>query len=113
MSTKSKSTASNANEGALKFIRPAELASEKVKGVILTGTYVGAIPNFFDKNKSDFKFQLEDGSTVVINHTGSLAFKLKNIEPGAIVEISYAGKKEMKSGAMKGKLAHQFEVSEL
>lgn len=100
----------NKAEGGLEFIRPAELAKEGVTGVILEGEFQGTIPNHFDESKNDFKFRTDEGKTVIINHTGSLAYQLKEVEPGSIVQIEYKGKEALKSGKMKGKLAHQFGV---
>ena len=47
---------------------------------------------------------------IIFNGSGNLGFKMKNINAGDFVQISYNGKKEIKSGKMKGIKAHNFEV---
>lgn len=96
--------------GSLKFVKPAELASEGIKGVILEGEFVGPLVNNFDENKSDYKFLTDDETTVIVNHTGSLAYGMSGVKPGDYCQISYLGKEKLKSGKMKGKEAHMFKV---
>ena len=99
-----------ASLGSITFIRPSKLAEENRTGVIVEGTYVESIPNQFDDKKSDYKFTDEKGSLIIINGAGNLGFKMKNVNAGDFVQISYNGKKEIKSGKMKGIKAHNFEV---
>ena len=99
-----------ASLGSITFIRPSKLAEENRTGVIVEGTYVESIPNQFDDKKSDYKFTDEKGSMIIINGAGNLGFKMKNINAGDFVQISYNGKKEIKSGKMKGIKDHNFEV---
>jgi hypothetical protein len=99
-----------ASLGSITFIRPSKLAEEERTGVILEGTYVESIPNQFNENKSDYKFTDESGSLIILNGAGNLDFKMKNVSAGDFVQISYNGKKEIKSGKMKGVKAHNFEV---
>ena len=97
----------------LTFIRPSQLAEEAVKGVILEGTYIESLPNPFDNEKLDFKFsELNKGNTVIINGAGNLGYQMKDISEGSVVQVSYFGKKEIKSGMMKGRMAHDFNVLE-
>jgi hypothetical protein len=37
---------------------------------------------------------------------------MKGISEGSVVQISYNGKKEIKAGMMKGRMAHDFSVLE-
>jgi hypothetical protein len=97
----------------LTFIRPSQLAEEAVKGVILEGTYLESMPNPFDNEKLDFKFSdLKKGNTVIINGAGNLGYQMRDISEGSVVQISYNGKKEIKAGKMKGRMAHDFSVLE-
>ena len=96
--------------GSITFIRPSQLAEENRTGVVVEGTYVESIPNQFDDKKSDYKFTDEKGSMIIINGAGNLGFKMKNINAGDYVQISYNGKKEIAKGKMKGTMAHNFEV---
>ena len=99
-----------ASLGSITFIRPSRLAEEEKTGVILEGTFVESIPNQFDNEKLDYKFTDEKGGMIVINGAGNLGFKMKNINAGDYVQISYNGKKEISKGKMKGIKAHNFEV---
>jgi hypothetical protein len=97
----------------LTFIRPSQLAEEAVKGVILEGTYLESLPNPFDNEKLDFKFSdLKKGNTIILNGAGNLGYQMKGISEGSVVQISYNGKKEIKAGMMKGRMAHDFSVLE-
>tara|TARA_R100001132_G_C3196099_1_gene45741 strand:+ start:63 stop:416 length:354 start_codon:yes stop_codon:yes gene_type:complete len=100
----------NASLGSITFIRPSKLAEEKKTGIILEGTFVESLPNQFDSAKSDYKFTDEKGNIIVLNGAGNLGFKMKNVNAGDFVQISYNGKKEISKGKMKGVMAHQFEV---
>ena len=99
-----------ASLGSITFIRPSRLAEEGKTGVILEGTFVESIPNQFDNEKLDYKFTDEKGGMIVINGAGNLGFKMKNVNAGDYVQISYNGKKEISKGKMKGIKAHNFEV---
>ena len=99
-----------ASLGSITFIRPSKLAEENKTGIILEGTYVESIPNQFDDKKSDYKFTDEKGGMIVLNGAGNLGFKMKNVNAGDFVQISYNGKKEISKGKMKGVMAHNFEV---
>ena len=99
-----------ASLGSITFIRPAKLAEEKRTGVVVEGTFVESIPNQFDDKKSDYKFTDEKGGMIVLNGAGNLGFKMKNVNAGDFVQISYNGKKEISKGKMKGIMAHNFEV---
>tara|TARA_R110000824_G_scaffold17339_5_gene70569 strand:+ start:4975 stop:5328 length:354 start_codon:yes stop_codon:yes gene_type:complete len=99
-----------ASLGSITFIRPALLAKEERTGIVVEGTYVESLPNQFDDKKSDYKFTDEKGGVTILNGAGNLGFKMKNVNAGDFVQISYNGKKEIKSGKMKGTMAHNFEV---
>ncbi|MBV6514175.1 MAG: hypothetical protein FMNOHCHN_03765 [Ignavibacteriaceae bacterium] len=94
----------------IRFIKPGDLAEAKTTGVILEGTYMGAIPNNYDNTKNDYKFLDDNGQEVVINSTGSLAYQMKNVPVGSIVQITYEGMSKLTKGKMKGKEAHNFKV---
>ena len=112
--TKWKVPASRPKEGSsnLRFVRPSQLAEEDFKGVLLEGRFVESMPNPFDNEKLDFKFSDNEDKTVIINGAGNLTYKMKGIEPGAMVQVSYNGKKEISKGNYKGRMAHDFEVME-
>ena len=86
------------------------MAEEGKSGIILEGTFVESLPNQFDKEKLDYKFTDEKGNIVVLNGAGNLTYKMKLVNAGDFVQITYNGKKEIKSGKMKGIKAHNFEV---
>lgn len=96
--------------GGIKFISPKSLADAGALGVVLEGIFLEALPNTFDSSKNDFKFELEDGEIVVINHSGGLAYQMNRVELGSLVQISYDGKKLLESGPNKGKESHMFSV---
>lgn len=96
--------------GEIRFVRPSELANEAFTGVVVEGEFVEAVPNPLDDTKNDFKFVTEEGETVIVNHSGSLAYRMKFVSPGDFCQVNYLGKSEIKSGRMKGKSAHNFEV---
>ena len=98
-----------ASLGSITFIRPSRLAEEEKTGVILEGTFVESIPNQFDNEKLDYKFTDEKGGMIVINGAGNLGFKMKNVNAGDYVQISYNGKKEISKGKMKGIKAHNLK----
>lgn len=100
-------------EGAvssLRFIKPSQLAAEGITGTVLEGEFLGAVKNSFDENKEDFKFKTDDGSTVIVNSSGSLAYQMKLVKVGDYVQLNYKGKEKIAKGKMKGKEAHKFEV---
>jgi len=94
----------------IEFVRPSKLAEDDFKGVILEGTFLETLPNHYDETKLDFKFEKEDGTTIVINGAGNLGFRMKSVSPGDFCQVSYDGKKEITKGKMKGKEAHNFDV---
>ena len=101
---------SKSSLGSITFIRPSILATENRTGVIVEGTFVESLPNQFDKEKLDYKFTDEAGNMIVLNGAGNLSYKMKLVNAGDFVQISYNGKREIKSGKMKGIKAHNFEV---
>jgi len=101
----------NEAKSNLRFIRPAELAKNEVLGVILEGTFEGTLASKFDEGKNDYKFMTESGETVIVNHSGSLAYQIEKINIGDYVQLSYEGKKEITKGKLKGKSAHQFKLA--
>lgn len=93
------------------YINAKDLEESGKTGIILEGVYVAAIPNQFDDTKNDYKFETEDGRTVVINNTGGLRYQMDKVAPGTLVQITYNGKEKMTTGKNAGKLAHNFLVS--
>ncbi len=110
MSAATKTFKSVTGESTLEFIRPSQLAEEGFTGQVLEGVYLGAIPNQLDSSKWDYKFETGEGKTVIVNSTGSLAYKMKEVSVGSLVQLIYKGKDEIKKGARAGKMAHNFDV---
>lgn len=98
-------------QGALKFIRPGELAEAGYSGVVAEGTFLKAVPNQIDNTKSDYYIALEDGSTAVLNSTGSLANQMKNVRVGDLIQVIYQGMKKLTTGRLAGKSVHQYLVN--
>ena len=95
----------------IEFIRASALfADETKRGVILEGTLIGTLPNPLNVDRLDYKIELEDGRTVVLNGAGNLKYKMGFVDLGDYIQISYNGKQEITKGAMAGKQAHNFEV---
>jgi hypothetical protein len=103
--------ASGNNESPLKFIRPSELAEAGTTGVIAQGTFLKAVPNKLDDRKNDFYVALEDGTTAVLNSSGSLENQMRNVKPGSLIQVIYSGMKEIKTGKLAGKSVHEFKVN--
>ena len=96
-------------EGAgVEFIRPSKLAGPCT--LVSEALYIGSSPNNFDTDKSDYKFETEDGKTIVLNGAGNLSHQMKKVAVNTIVTVEYKGKQEIKKGPMKGKQSHNFEV---
>ena len=94
----------------IKFIRASQLHKDGVTGELLQGTFVDSVPNTLDERKSDYKFELEDGSMVVVNGAGNLGFSMKFVDVGDFVQINYQGMQEIMKGPQKGRMAHNFTV---
>lgn len=100
-------------EGAaasIEFIRPSRLTTEDNGNVLVEGTFIESLPNSFDNSKLDFKFENDLGNTIIINGAGNLGYRMRNVNPGQIVRVTYEGKQEIMSGKMKGRQAHNFDV---
>ena len=99
------------NNGKVRFVRASELRKDPAsKGsLVAEGIYEGLVPNEMTE-KNDFKVREADGTLVILNNTASLANQLSNLELGSYVAIQYNGTTVIKSGARKGKEAHQFNV---
>lgn len=98
------------SESNIEFVSAKKLADDGFTGVVVQGTFEAALPNNFDDTKYDYKIKTDDGKDVIINSVGSLAYQMKEVPTGSYVRISYNGKKAIKSGNMKGKMAHDFLV---
>ena len=97
-------------EGEIRFIRASKLKEDGVKGEILQGTFIEAIPNSIDDKKLDYKFETEDGDLVVINGAGNLGFSMKFVDVGEYVQVCYNGMQEITKGPQKGRQSHNFSV---
>ena len=97
-------------ESAVNFIRPSKLHEEGVTGVVVEGTFIEAIQNHFEPNKLDYKFEKEDGTTVILNGAGNLTYRMSKVMVGDYVQISYDGMQEIKNGKMKGRKSHNFSL---
>ena len=102
--------------GGIEFLRPSELALEVDEGIreagaaLLEGTFVDSMPNRYNAEKLDFKFETEDGKTIILNGGGNLAYNMKLVNIGDYVQVIYHGKQEAKGGKYAGTPMHQFEV---
>lgn len=92
----------------LSFLNPKTLNESGITGTIVEGRYVGEVVNQFEG--VDYKFELDNGDTVILNGCGSLKYKLSAIDPGSYLKIDYNGMQVIESGKMKGKKAHSFTV---
>lgn len=95
---------------ALDFIDGKDLFEKDYTGEVLEGIYTGSMPNRFNKNKNDYKFELADGTTKIINGSGNLGYQMKDVALNSVVRISYQGKSPMTKGDFKGTLAHNWLV---
>jgi hypothetical protein len=93
----------------IKFIRPSALTNDNKGEILVEGIYVGSVKNEMS-GKDDQKFQLEDGSTAIINGAGNLGARLKDIPLNTAVLVRYGGRTKMKSGKFAGKEVHNFDV---
>jgi hypothetical protein len=98
------------SEAGIDFIRPSKLSDDDNGKVLVEGTFIESIPNHFDETKLDFKFEREDGNVIIINGAGNLGYRMKAVNSGDIVQVTYQGKQEIQNGKMRGKLAHNFDV---
>lgn len=102
--------------GGIEFLRPKELNLEIEEGIresgsaIVEGTFIDSMPNRYNPAKLDFKFETEDGKTVIINGGGNLGYNMKLVNVGDYVQIRYFGMKEATGGTYAGTPMHQFEV---
>lgn len=86
--------------GSLKYIKPSDLTE-------LEGTFRGIIMGEFGAN---YKFELEDGSEVVVNGCGALNKLMPEVSEGSLVKLVNAGKETINSGKNKGKSFHNIKV---
>lgn len=96
--------------GEINFIRPSKLTEDDVGTALVEGVFLESVANHYDDTKRDFKFEREDGSKVIINQAGNLGYRMKAVNPGDFVQITYEGKQEIQNGKMKGRSAHNFSV---
>ena len=87
---------------------------EMTEGQEIEGTYEGSFesgePNEKGERGLTYKLRLPDGKLVGIGGCGSLNRDLAPHAIGTYVKLIYGGKKKMKTGPQKGKMAHNFTV---
>lgn len=99
----------NGLEGAgIEFIRPSKLEGPCM--LITEALYLGSTPNSFNEEKSDYKFETEDGKTIVLNGAGNLGYQMEKVALNSIVSVEYKGKQAITKGKLKGKESHNFNV---
>lgn len=77
-------------------------------GDSLSGVLKGSeVDNY---GKTAFSIERADGKTQVISSAGNLGRQMAEVTAGTYVQITYQGKKEMKSGPYAGTPSHQFSV---
>lgn len=107
------------------FQNPASWYKAGEVGRMVQGTYLGRLEedNFGKRNyrftatapgeslaKDGTLLAYEAGTTVVINESGNINAKMKDIEVGAEVIIDYEGQIVLKNGPRKGKSCNIFAV---
>lgn len=96
-------------EGAgIEFIRPSKLTGPQT--LITEAIYLGSTPNSFDDGKSDYKFETEDGKTLVLNGAGNLGYQMEKVAVNSVVTVEYRGKQKITKGKLAGKESHNFQV---
>lgn len=94
----------------LTFINASALNKAGTTGVIAEGVLIGTMDNKYKPGKPSFKIEQSDGNVLVVDSAGNLGYRMKSIKQGQLVQITYNGMKEIKSGDMAGKLSHNFDV---
>ena len=89
-------------ENNVQFLKPAELADANLEGIF--------IESYEGKFGLNHKIETEAGETIIVNGFGMLNKKMEKVAKGSFIKLDYLGKKEIETGDMKGKLAHQVEV---
>lgn len=92
----------------LEIINPSKLGD--TRGVIATGRLARTVPNKYKPTKPSFVLETADGRDVLIDSAGNLGVQMAEVKIGDLVRIEYRGQQEIKSGAYKGKMAHNFNV---
>ena len=111
--------------GSLVFQNAALWFKAEGTGVMVKGIYNGRTD--IDKySKKNFKFtatapgstfnkdldevSYDAGTAIIINESGNLEYRLKDIKEGDEVVVIYEGKTPLSGGAYKGTLANNFQV---
>ena len=95
------------------FVRASKLTEP---GVVAEGIFAGTLPNKFEEDKQDYKIEAlepdENGNklTYIVNAAGNLAYRMKSINIGDLIQIQYNGKQKSEKGRSKGKEVHNFDV---
>lgn len=85
---------------SIKYIKPGELTE-------LEGTFLGVVMGEYGAN---YKFELEDGSEVVVNGCGALNKLMPEISEGTLVKLVNLGLEQAQKGPNKGKPFHNIKV---
>lgn len=103
-------------EGEVRFIRPKQLADDKVTGIVAEGTYEGSQETDGKYGKqTSYKIRASNGDLLIVNAAGNLKYRMSQaIEAGLTeglgIQVSYLGKNKMSDGPFKGTLAHNWDV---
>ena len=85
------------------YISPAKIDA----GLEFIGTYDSSYDGQYGTN---YVFFTDTGEKVVWNGCGKLNYLMSKVSPQSLCKIVYLGKKEITTGPMKGKAAHDFQV---
>lgn len=99
--------AKSEGDAATNYVRLGQLSEGDV---VVEGIYMGTSQNYTYPEKLDFNFKAADGSQVIVNEGGNLKARLKDIEAGTLVLITYQGMQTIAKGPRMGKKAHNVEV---
>lgn len=99
--------------GNVKFVKYSEL---KAGETLVVGFFQGTelVPSYDKKSQvPQHTFVDEDEKIVKLNSAGQLNAILKNVQPGAFLEVTFLGKEKIKTKDGRQVEANQFEVHEL
>lgn len=76
--------------------------------MLVDGTYV---KSFDGKFGIQYEYMQEDGGIVVLNSAGALNNAMQYVNPGARIQVTYMGQKDITKGKFAGKQFHDFQVA--
>lgn len=83
----------------------------KAGDVAVAGKFLGTVKNKLQPEKPDYKFEKRDGTTIILNSNGNLAYRMSSKIPGQLMAVIYLGKNEyVKDG--KTIKSHNFDVKD-